>query len=77
MSTVENGNKEPSGIWPVSVAVGIAVLLVGLVVNLLLVAVGGAIVVCAAVLWAHRSDPCRRQAILMRGRNNQTRARVY
>jgi len=55
MSTVENGNKGPSGIWPVSVAVGIAVLLVGLVVDLLLVAVGGAIVVCAAVLWAREA----------------------
>jgi hypothetical protein len=55
MSTVENGNKGPSGIWPVSVAVGIAVLLVGLVVNLLLVAVGGAIAVCAAVLWAREA----------------------
>jgi Rieske Fe-S protein len=55
MSTVENGNKGPSGIWSVSVAVGIAVLLVGLVVDLLLVAVGGAIVVCAAVLWAREA----------------------
>ena len=63
MSTVENGNKGPSGIWPVSVAVGIAVLLVGLVVDLLLVAVGGAIVVCAAVLWAREARSGRgRQA---------------
>jgi Rieske Fe-S protein len=64
MSTVENGNKGPSSIWPMSVAVGIAVLLVGLVVNLLLVAVGGAIAVCAAVLWAReaRSGPGRQAA---------------
>ena len=63
MSTVENGNKGPSGIWPVSVAVGIAVLLVGLVVDLLLVAVGSAIVVCAAVLWAREARSGRgRQA---------------
>jgi Rieske Fe-S protein len=63
MSTVENGNKGPSGIWPVSVAVGIAVLLVGLVVDLLLVAVGGAIVACAAVLWVREARSGRaRQA---------------
>jgi hypothetical protein len=64
MSTVENGNKGPSSIWPVSVAVGIAVLLVGWVVNLLLVAVGGAIAVCAAILWAReaRSGRGRRAA---------------
>jgi quinol---cytochrome c reductase iron-sulfur subunit, bacillus type len=59
MSTVEKGNKGPSGIWPVSVAVGIAVLLVGLVVDLLLVAAGGAIVVCAAVLWAREARSAR------------------
>ena len=64
MSTVEKGNKGPSGIWPVSVAVGIAVLLVGLVVDLLLVAVGGAIAVCAAVLWAREARSGRgRQAV--------------
>jgi Rieske Fe-S protein len=52
-------------IWPVSVAVGVAVVLVGLIVNpLLFVPLGGAIALIAAFLWVrgNGTSPAREQA---------------
>jgi len=64
MSVGEKGSTAAT-IWPVSVAVGVAVVLVGLIVNpLLFVSVGGAIALVAASLWVRgiRSSPGREQA---------------
>jgi Rieske Fe-S protein len=52
-----SGEQKPT-IWPVSVAVGIAVVLLGLIVNpLLFVPLGGAIALVAALLWARSNRP--------------------
>jgi Rieske Fe-S protein len=64
MSVAEKGSTAAT-IWPVSVAVGVAVVLVGLIVNpLLFVPLGGAIALLAAFLWvrSNRTSPGREQA---------------
>jgi Rieske Fe-S protein len=64
MSVAEKGSTAVT-IWPVSVAVGVAVVLVGLIVNpLLLVPLGGAIALLAAFLWirGNHTSPGREQA---------------
>lgn len=61
MSVAEKGSTA-AAIWPVSVAVGVVSVLVGLIVNpLLFVPLGGAIAVLAAFLWArgNRISPGR------------------
>jgi len=56
MSSVENEND--TGIAPVAFAIGIAVLLVGLIVDPLVIApTGGAIAIAAAFVWVHRGRP--------------------
>jgi Rieske Fe-S protein len=59
-----SGAEEPQPtIWPVSVAVGVAVVLLGLVVNpLLLVPLGSVIALIAAVMWIRGNrTPARRE----------------
>jgi Rieske Fe-S protein len=47
------GQSPPTGIWPISFAIGIAVLLVGLIVSPLVIApLGGAIALLAGFAWA-------------------------
>jgi Flp pilus assembly protein TadB len=41
----------PPSIWPVVLALGIALLLVGLILNLVIVIVGALVVVAALALW--------------------------
>jgi Rieske Fe-S protein len=54
-----NGEAAPT-VWPVSCAIGIAVLLVGLIVNLEVIApLGGAIALLSAIGWASRRRPPR------------------
>jgi Rieske Fe-S protein len=63
--SVEEKEGAAATIWPVSVAVGVAVVLVGLIVNpLLFVPLGGAIALLAAFLWVrgNRTSPGREQA---------------
>jgi Rieske Fe-S protein len=51
-----------SGIWPVSVAIGIAVLLVGLIVNPLVIApLGGAITFLGGFFWVRANSVPRRE----------------
>jgi quinol---cytochrome c reductase iron-sulfur subunit, bacillus type len=63
MSVAEKGSTAAT-IWPVSVAIGVAAVLVGLIVNpLLFVPLGGAIALLAAFLWVrgNRISPGREQ----------------
>jgi len=41
----------PPSIWPVVVAIGIALLLTGLIINLIIVAVGALLVIASIALW--------------------------
>jgi Rieske Fe-S protein len=69
MSVPEKGGTAAT-IWPVSVAVGVAVVLVGLIVNpLLFVPLGGAIALLATFLWVrgNHTSPGREQAPVERG----------
>jgi Rieske Fe-S protein len=64
MSVADKGSTVAT-IWPVSVAIGVAVVLVGLVINsLVFVPLGGGIVVVAAALWirGNRTVPRQEQA---------------
>jgi Rieske Fe-S protein len=61
MSEAEKGSTAAT-IWPVSVAIGVAVVLVGLVINpLVFVSLGGGIVVVAAALWIRGNRTAPRQ----------------
>ena len=65
MSVAEEGSTAAT-IWPVTVAIGVAVVLVGLIINpLLFVPLGGGIAVVAAALWVrgNRTSPSQEQAV--------------
>jgi Rieske Fe-S protein len=64
MSVAEKGSTAAT-IWPVTVAIGVAVVLVGLIINpLVFVPLGGGIAVVAAALWirGNRTAPSQEQA---------------
>ena len=64
MSEADQGSATAS-IWPVSVAIGVAVVLAGLIINpLVFVPLGGGIAVVAAALWirGNRTAPRQEQA---------------
>ncbi len=76
MSEAEKGSTAAS-IWPVSFAVGVAIVLAGLIVNpLVFVPLGAAIAVLAAVLWilSNRTPP--RQEAEARGSEKQSAERL-
>jgi Rieske Fe-S protein len=63
MSTAENDSRTTASIWPVGLAVGSAVLLVGLLVSPLVVApLGGAIAVAAGFGWIRGTGDRPRRA---------------
>ena len=65
MSVAEEGSTAAT-IWPVTVAIGVAVVLVGLIINpLLFVPLGGGIAVVAAALWVrgNHTSPSQEQAV--------------
>jgi Rieske Fe-S protein len=71
MSEAENGSTAAS-IWRVSFTVGVAVVLVGLIVNpLVFVPLGAAIAVLAAVLWIRSNSTPPRQEAEPRGSEQQ------
>jgi Rieske Fe-S protein len=65
-----------SGIWPVSVAIGLVVLLVGLIVNLLVIApLGGAITLLGGFFWVHGNNRTpHREVAVARPPAKQSRA---
>src|SRR6185369_7164768 len=67
-----------SGIWPVSVAIGIVVLLVGLIVNLLVIApLGGAIILLGGFFWVRGNNrTAHRKVAVARPPARQSRADV-
>lgn len=65
MSAAENEGAAatPATVWPIAVAVGVAVLLVGLIVNPLVIApLGAAITALAGLGWIRVGRPYRRSA---------------
>jgi Rieske Fe-S protein len=67
MSVAEKGSTAAT-IWPVTVAIGVAVVLVGLIINpLVFVPLGGGIAVVGAALWirGNRTAPSREQTAIV------------